>query len=100
MRTLLFEQISDSRFSGSEKELDAICGNVLSELSSLTGVTVTCASTIMIRFPKTETEDSFCSWRKRFFVQKSENSTTWNDVLKSINRVKASSYGFVQNHKF
>ena len=34
MKTLTFVQTSDSRFSGSEKELESICKNVVEELSS------------------------------------------------------------------
>jgi hypothetical protein len=40
MKTLTFVQTSDSRFLGSEKELESICKNVVDELSSLIGVSV------------------------------------------------------------
>jgi len=73
MKTLTFVQISDSRFLGSEKELESICKNVVDELSSLIGVSGT-ENMRVVKFTNFESPDSY-SWRKRVFVQKTKEIT-------------------------
>ena len=98
MKTLTFVQISDSRFSGSEKELESICKNVVDELSSLIGVSVRTENMRVVKFTNFESSDSY-SWRKRVFVQKTKE-TTWNNIYKTVNKVKSVPYKFVQDNKF
>jgi|GEM_PF-3711989 len=74
MKTLTFVQISDSRFLGSEKELESICKNVVDELSSLIGVSVRTENMRVVKFTNFESPDSY-SWRKRVFVQKTKEIT-------------------------
>ena len=96
IRTLTFEQISDSRFNGSEQELTKLSEKVLSTLSELADVKVQVDKHRLIEF----NGGSIKSWRQRFFVQKNTRKTTWEEVYSAVNAVKAAPYDFVYMHTF
>ena len=98
VRTLVFDQISDSRFSGSSQELDRFSGDVRAALSTLPGVTVQTDEPRVVNF-STE-EGKVQSWRQRFSVQKNCVKTTWDDVRVAVNAVKSAKYEFVKKHAF
>ena len=95
IRTLTFQQISDSRFNGSETELNKLTVGVLSALSKLSGIKVQIEESRATECQKTSDK----SFRQRFYVQKTGRKTTWKDVYKAVNSIKAVPYGFMYKHK-
>ena len=106
VNTLTFVQISDSRFSGSEQELATLSGNVLKALSSLPGVIVQADEARLLEFSVPDESDKVKSWRQRFFVQKSSfvqktgRVTTWDDIRRAVNSVKAVPYELIKRPTF
>ena len=96
VRTLTFQQISDSRFNGSEFELGKLTSGVESALSVLPEVKFQIEELRYLDSSETSTK----SWRQRFNVQKVGRKTTWNDVYKAVNSVKAVPYDFVSMSSF
>lgn len=96
VRTLTFQQISDSRFNGSELGLAKLTSEVESSLSALPGVKIQIEELRCLENSETSTK----SWRQRFNVQKLGRKTTWNDVYKAVNSVKAVPYDFVSMSSF
>lgn len=88
MRTLTFQQIEDTRFKGTKASLELKNTTLFSKLESLVGVTV---KSDPIRTLNKDGEQSF---RQRYYVQKVGRNTTWNDVYKMVNSVKAVPYDF------
>lgn len=105
-RTLTFVQISDSRFSGSEQELETLSKNVLKALSSLAGVTAQTDEIRMLEFSVPGEAGKVKSWRQRFYVQKSGHVqktgsvTTWEDVRRAVNSVKSVPYELIPRPTF
>lgn len=88
MRTLTFEQIEDTRFNGTKTSLELKNATLLSKLENLIGVSV---KSDPIR---TLSKNGEYSFRQRYYVQKLGRKTTWNDVYKTVNSVKAVPYDF------
>lgn len=101
IRTLTFEQISDSRFSGSKLELEENSRKIIRELSALIGITVKVEEIRELEFTNPDTQEKSISWRQRFFIKKTGRKTTWNDVYRTVNETKAVPYDFtVQRNAF
>jgi hypothetical protein len=98
VRTLVFDQISDSRFSGSQDALIRQSEAVLAEISRLPNVTVKTDAIRTIDFLPHHEE--LKSWRQRFYVQKTGVRTRWKDIYSAVNRVKAANYTFCQAEVF
>ncbi|WP_063664376.1 hypothetical protein [Aliivibrio fischeri] len=92
MRTLTFEQISDTRFSGSKVKLNNIRNKIIKALNTLDGLI------FQIEPPRKLEMNGEASFRQRYFVQKSGRKTTWNDVYRAINSVKPVPYDFVKRN--
>ena len=99
-KTLTFVQISDSRFSGSEGELEVLSETVLKALSSLAGVTTQTDEARLLEFSAPDEAGKVKSWRQRFYVQKTGRVTNWDDVRRAVNSVKAVPYEFIQRPTF
>ena len=92
MRTLTFEQVSDSRFTEKPaEELREIKRAVIRKLSELEGLTVRHDPVIKYEFDGLEYASQF---RCRFYVHKQGRKTTWDDVYRAVNSVKAVPYKF------
>lgn len=105
-KTLTFVQISDSRFSGSASKLEALSNDVQEALSALPGVTVQTDEPGHITFSQARLDGEsnawgeIQSWRQRFYVQKTGRKTSWNDIYKAVNGVKAAPYEFIRRPAF
>jgi len=91
VKTLTFDQISDSRFSGSEEELKFLSESVLYELSLLMGISVKVDEVRVLKFSDDD-GNTIQSWRQMFYVQKVGRMSSWNDVFEVVNNVKAPYY--------
>ena len=90
MRTLVFDQITDSRFTDNPAELIRDRKrNIIGKLKALPGVHVEHDSPYKVEFPEN------VQFRCRFYVQKTGRKTTWNDVYKAVNSVNAAPYRFI-----
>ena len=91
-RTLVFQQIVDSRFKGENKSLLVRrVRAVVNNLRKLDGVKVSTGKPRKIVWGPPEPATQ---WRVDFRVQKTSNETTWNDVYRAVNKVKAAPYSF------
>ena len=92
VKPLTFDQISDSRFSGSEEELKFLSESVLYELSLLMGISVKVDEVRVLKFSDDGNGNAIQSWRQMFYVQKVGRMSSWNDVFEVVNNVKAPYY--------
>ena len=92
-RTLTFQQIVDSRLKGGEtrKDLTRIVSAVKTNLRKLRGVKVWTGKPRKVVFGPPEPS---IQWRVDFRVKKTSNDTTWNDIYRAVNRVRAVPYSF------
>lgn len=94
MRTLTFEQITDSRFNADIEQLLAErTTKIVSLLKNMDGVHVFHDGIRKLTFPKPENNEQ-C--RCQFWVRKDNKKTTWNDIYKTINSIKPVPYKFVE----
>lgn len=90
MNTLTFEQIADSRFTDNlEENLRTRVDSLMKLLNAMEGVTARHGELSTVEF------DENTQLRCRFFVNKTGRKTSWNDIYKAINKVKAVPYKFV-----
>lgn len=93
-RVLTFEQITDDRFANDIEQLLKDRINKISEiLNHMEGVQYTHSEIQKVTF--NSDSESNTQYRCRFYVRKEGRKTTWNDVYKAINSVKAVPYSFV-----
>ena len=79
--------ISDSRFSGSKKNLVA-----MDKKLKKTGIEIVSQGSIRtVCFPKTKDEEKSCSWRKKYIVNKGKNKT-WKEAMTKVNKIQAPFY--------
>ena len=94
MRTLTFEQITDTRFENGDIEqilaerIDKIC----EMLNRMEGVHFFHFGIKKITFENENNSQCRC----QFWVKKDSRKTTWNDIFKTINSIKAVPYRFVE----
>lgn len=94
MRTLTFEQITDSRFDTNIEQLLAKrIEKIVSLLRTMDGVHVFHDGISKLTFEGPENNEQY---RCRFWVRKDNRKTTWNDIYKVINSVKSVPYKFVE----
>ena len=92
MRTLRFTQITDSRFDNDIQNLLADRVKLIKEkLSALEGVRVKAGASTHYEFPGDEPNEQY---RSEFYVVKEGRKTTWDDVYRAVNSVKAVPYRF------
>lgn len=90
MRTLYFEQITDSRFdTDCEKLLENRINMLRSELNKLDSVCCKCYEIRRIDF------ESNYQYRCKCYVTKWTRKTTWNDIYKIVNNIHATKYNFI-----
>ena len=94
MRTLTFEQITDSRFDTNIEQLIAErTTTIISLLRSMDGVHVFHDGIRKLTFDDPENNEQY---RCQFWVRKDNKKTTWNDIYKAINSIKPVPYKFVE----
>ena len=95
MAVLHFTQITDSRF---ENEIENLLLQRIDEirerLSKLEGVSVKTNDFREVEF------DTNKQYRCDFYISKEGRKTTWNDVYKEVNAVKAVPYSMIKNIDF
>jgi len=92
MATLRFQQIVDSRRKGDTKALLIRRVKAIEKkLSQLPDVTFTIENPRKVYFGPPEPS---VQWRVDFKVKKSSRRTTWNDIYRAVNSVKAVPYSF------
>ncbi len=93
MRILTFTQITDSRF---DTDVAATMRErkrkIISLLKNMENVEVSHDVERQVSFP-----DGTEQYRCNFVVKKSGKKTTWNDIYKAVNSVKAVPYKFLNN---
>lgn len=91
MRTLVFEQITDSRFNN---DIEALLDKRVKELenifANIIGVTMYHTNKRKIIF-----DDNIYQYRTTFYIQKDTNKITWNDIYKLVNSIKPVPYKFI-----
>ena len=94
MRTLTFEQITDSRFN---KDIAGLLRErkrrIMEKLKTMNGVQVEHAVTRHLEWP-----DGSEQFRCRFYVRKTTRRYTWNDVYRAVNSVHPVPYKFVHHN--
>lgn len=94
MRTLIFEQITDSRFDTNIEQLLAErTTTIISLLRRMDGVHVFHDGIRKFTFGEPENNEQY---RCQFWVRKDNKKTTWNDIYKTINSIKPVPYEFVE----
>jgi hypothetical protein len=92
MRTLLFTQISDSRFTDDTlSEIIRIKHGVIEEMEKLPDVEFRYLNERILTWT-----DRTNQRRITFHVQKHSSRTTWNDIYTAVNKIKAVPYKFIQ----
>ena len=90
MSAITFQQISDSRFKGNTKaKLLKNVAQIIKNLEALPGVKVRTNAPRKVVFGPPEPN---IQWRVDFYVSKIGRASTWNDVYKAVNKVKAAYY--------
>lgn len=94
MKTLVFEQITDSRFDADiEQLLQERWAAIMTLLGDMDGVHVSYDEVRKLTFTEPE---NYEQCRRQFFVRKDNKKTTWNDIYKAIDSVKPVPYKFVE----
>lgn len=92
MATLHFQQIVDNRRKGETKALlMKRVGEIKRKLAKLPDVTIRVGAPRRVHFGPPEPS---MQWRVDFWVRKSSRKTTWNDIYRAVNSVKAVPYSF------
>ncbi len=92
MSTLHFQQIVDSRQRGDSKALlDKRVEEIKDKLAALPDVTVRVENPRKVYFGPPEPS---VQWRVDFYVRKTSRATTWDDIYRAVNSVKAVPYSF------
>ena len=82
-----FQQISDSRFKGNTKaKMLKNVKQIVKNLKALPGVTVKVGKPRKVVWGPPEPN---IQWRVDFYVVKEGRATTWDDVYRAVNKVKA-----------
>jgi hypothetical protein len=99
MRTLYFQQITDSRFTSEEKCLPILQESInkIKELLNIEGVNVKIEEPYMVDWRNTS--ENNIQYRVNFYVTKTTRKLTWNDIYNLINSIKPVSYKFLQRSK-
>ena len=94
MKVLTFEQITDDRLNNDTEQLLKDTINQISEiLNHMEGVQ--CIHSEIRKVTFNSDNESNNQYRCRFHVKKEGRKTTWNDIYKAVNSVKAVPYSFV-----
>ena len=94
MKTLTFEQITDDRFENNiEQRLKERVDKISEILNHMEGVQ--CIHSEIWKVTFNSDSESNTQYRCRFHVKKEGRKTTWNDIYKAVNSVKAVPYSFV-----
>ena len=90
MKTILFQMISDNRFTDNiENEIDNLKRQTETALKGM-DVVLRSGEKRFLDF-----EDGVKQYRVDFYVTKSSNKITYNDIYTAVNRVKPVPYKFV-----
>lgn len=91
-KILKFEQIADSRFvSDTSLEIKRIHDGIINALNTLKGVSVkTTEVRLLDRWA-----DGSNQRRQTYYIEKTGRKSTWDDVMRAVNEVKAPRYQFV-----
>lgn len=90
-RTLCFEQITDDRFYDDIYNLLEARVKKLKKLLNIEGVEVRTDDIYEVNFVKNK------QYRCEFYVTKTTNKVTWNDIFKIINSINPVPYRFIYN---
>ena len=94
-RTLTFEQITDSRFGGTLEDLKARDLALINRFNQLSGLIVRSEECRTLLFDNDNgVGGKSNSFRKRYYIQKLNRKTTWNEIYDAINKIKAAYYSF------
>ena len=89
-RTLVFEQISDSRFQKDiAKEISDRKRKIIKLLNNMEGLHISHDVERKLSWP-----DGTEQFRCKFYIRKDGRKTTWNDVMTAVNSVHAVPYKF------
>jgi hypothetical protein len=90
MKILYFEQTTDDRFDKDIYNLLNKRVEKLKELLTIDGVEVKTGTIYNVDFGTNK------QYRCKFYVSKKTKKTTWNDIYKIVNSVKAVNYKFIE----
>jgi hypothetical protein len=94
-RTLIFDQIDDTRFGGSQKSLLIRTKLLYTALEHYDGISVKKGELRTVSFGKTGNEERSTTWKVNFQIQKHSKNISWDELYTVINSFKAPSYRFI-----